>query len=59
MLLKIPGTMTPLTEYLGAISWWFEYNPDWENASVPCSGKNWNKWGMRKFNGTNGWTNIA
>lgn len=26
-----------LTEYRGAISWWFEYSPDWENASVPYS----------------------
>jgi len=35
--------MNPLTEYRGAISWWFEYNPDWEKASVPYSGRIWNK----------------
>lgn len=28
-----------LTEYRGAISWWFEYRPDWENASVPYSSR--------------------
>lgn len=26
----------PLTAYRGPMSWWLEYNPDWENASDPC-----------------------
>lgn len=49
MLQKNVGKMNLLTEYRGAISWWFEYNPDWENASVPYSGRIWNKFRKRKL----------